>query len=83
MNESQPTTFTLENGQTYQLPQYQIFTPIYQRAPNANQQNNIMLNQQNGTSDELVCLSFLFFIICKQEKSLTLKKIISRTSKLI
>jgi hypothetical protein len=54
VNEQQPATFTLENGQTYQLPQYQIFTPIYQRAPNANQQNNIIINQQNGT-DELVC----------------------------
>ena len=69
MNESQPTTFTLENGQTYQLPQYQIFTPIYQRAPNANQQNNIMLNQQNGTTDELVCLGFIIFRSTNKKKA--------------
>jgi hypothetical protein len=51
---------TLDNGQTYQIPQFQIYTPIYQRAHNA-QQNNLILNQANGAGDEIVCLFFVFY----------------------
>lgn len=43
-------TFTLDNGQTYQIPQFQIYTPIFQRAPNA----NLNISQANGSNEELV-----------------------------
>ena len=59
-------SFTLENGQTYQIPQYQIYTPIYQRIINA-QQGSMMMSspapngsvsqqqqQQAQTNEELV-----------------------------
>ena len=54
LNDATGATFTLDNGQTYQIPQFQIYTPIYQRAPNA----NLNISQTNGSSDELVCALF-------------------------
>lgn len=51
------TTFTLENGQSFQIPQFQIYTPIYQRPANTN---------SSGASDELVMIicKHIYILIC-------------------
>ena len=44
----------IENVQAYQIPQYQIFTPFYQRAPNPQ-----LTSQSSNGNEDLVNLIFV------------------------
>ena len=64
INDSNGTIVTLENGQTYQIPQYQMYAPVLQRA-------------QNGSiNEEVIEKFFLLFYYLRHLNVLWLFKII-------